>query len=558
MGSKYPNIVFFMVLWTEYLLGSEEGVDFLEKFSAQTSTYCGMRDVLEPNVQPEVLEKNWLSLGTSSSNEHSNSKGFKKATDSIDFPMGVLGKTNDFGANKFLRKPVYCHPHPNEYARPTAAEMVASHHSGKMSESDGIHWNHNYRPKHLLNQRVHYQPLVNTFEPSKTMDANEEKAQVSEIAIQLQTKKHLEEASISDTSKKVLKRKKDSDGQTVKNKISGKNLSKNKNKYPKKIKGLLEADLQSIVRAERFIISALQRKIQFKQRLMKLLEPKNSLINLEFIQECISSLRKSLEFDVKLSMLANLNIIEKQILKNGDDQFYIKDLKVKDFFTKPYDISFKIKYNPPIKPNYQEILNRFQTDFRRMIESIDFRNLVRQFIPIDEQKGSHTFKPEEWQAFDGNTDSYLRKSSKKMYVGKVFLVYSIIINKIFCDGPKDDGFFRRQRGAIEFYNSVCGALEPDEKGIFFINRDSIPVFADTSTENPNLIKLISSFNKSLANKRYVHLDRNLFIMAMNLIRIWLIQYRPQLHNKITSKRIFHSLFKPFLNSILEILLKLSG
>ncbi|KAI8454262.1 hypothetical protein BY996DRAFT_7107580 [Phakopsora pachyrhizi] len=111
---------------------------------------------------------------------------------------------------------------------------------------------------------------------------------------------------------------------------------------------------------------------------------------------------------------------------------------------------------------------------------------------------------------------------------------------------------------MEFYNSICGAAKPDEKGIFFIERDAILGSIETSTEKATLEKLISTFNKSLANKRYVHLDRNLFIMAMILIRIWLMQYRTELYNKTKSGKIFIFLFKPFLNSILEILLKLSG
>ncbi|KAI8449770.1 hypothetical protein BY996DRAFT_6418093 [Phakopsora pachyrhizi] len=77
---------------------------------------------------------------------------------------------------------------------------------------------------------------------------------------------------------------------------------------------------------------------------MKLLEPENSWVKLDFIQECISSIQKLTQNDMKDSMLANLDYINRQIVKHGGEEFYITDTEARAFFSTPEAIRFKIKF----------------------------------------------------------------------------------------------------------------------------------------------------------------------------------------------------------------------
>ncbi|KAI8450803.1 hypothetical protein BY996DRAFT_7353069, partial [Phakopsora pachyrhizi] len=260
------------------------------------------------------------------------------------------------------------------------------------------------------------------------------------------------------------------------------------------------------------------------------------------------------------SMLANLGYIVRQIVKHGGEEFYIRDSEVRAFFSTPEASRFKIKSDSNPKPNAQSIRYRFLADFKKIVEAMSFENIVKKILNVDDLNSSPAFKPELWQSFELKESMDSRRLSKKIYVGKVFLVYSIIINKIFCDGPNDDRFIERQRAAIEFYDSVFGSVDPDDSGNFVLRIDSLPELAESSSERKVEIENgISIFNTNLGEREYLYMnyERALHANAMFLLETWLSLHRTELYKKLNIGIFLRTRFKPFLNSIFEILLQIS-
>ncbi|CAH7690618.1 expressed protein, partial [Phakopsora pachyrhizi] len=516
---NFKKPIICLALWTKCTEGSEETVDFLAKFSGQTNTHSSVSNVFETAVQPTTPEMNWLSLGASSSNEESASKRFKKATENIGISWRVKGIPNDFCTNGLLRQPNFQIAQPNVLASLTAATMVENLFTSQSSKPHNVRWKHIYNPELFPNQVHHYQASVNSFKFPNILESNMDIEHITEIEPQYGTEKYKEQFRISNPSDIVLGSKEKSNGQTVVKKDSKKTSYNKKRKYLSKDKHLSETGLIDEVHEKVLNTLTPQQMEKFEKKLMELLRPENSLIKSNFFEGCISSLHKLNKSDLKDSMLANLDCIKSQIDRHAGAEFYITDSEAKDFLTKPEGISFKIKYNSTIMPKKaQAILFDYLKDLKLTIESMDFRSIIKNIFSAGKVKLPPKFNPEEWKTF--HVEKYLppNRFRKKMYIGKIFLVYSIMINKIFCDGPKNDEFIKRQIAAIEFYNSACGGFIPDKWGNFFIKTDFL---VDSLIKKVSLEKMVNRFNKKVVKKRNMNsnLERTLFAKTMILIEI---------------------------------------
>ncbi|CAH7687594.1 hypothetical protein PPACK8108_LOCUS22401 [Phakopsora pachyrhizi] len=538
---NFPNILLCLILCAKFAHGCEEAVDFLASFSSQSKTNSRLPDVFEPTIQPETLEKNWLSLGTSKLNIEPNDKHYKKATDKNDHLLEVLRKnSNNIDKNELLGNPVKQNLQPNGHGRSIAASFAENSFIAQSSKPDNVRGNYMYDKELLVNHDLQYQSSVGSSKNSKIMAPNKRKTHITEIDAQKKTQNIKEQALNPDSSKLSLKRIKKIDDQTVANKKLKKTSIRKKRKYQKKHESLLLTNSGNSSRGDKVIITP-QQKAKFEDYMMKLLEPENSWVKLDFIQGCISSIQI--------------------IVKHGGEEFYIRDSEVRAFFSTPEASRFKIKSDSNPKPNAQSIRYRFLADFKKIVEAMSFENIVKKILNVDDLNSSPAFKPELWQSFELKESMDSRRLSKKIYVGKVFLVYSIIINKIFCDGPNDDRFIERQRAAIEFYDSVFGSVDPDDSGNFVLRIDSLPELAESSSERKVEIENgISIFNTNLGEREYLYMnyERALHANAMFLLETWLSLHRTELYKKLNIGIFLRTRFKPFLNSIFEILLQISG
>ncbi|CAH7687603.1 hypothetical protein PPACK8108_LOCUS22411 [Phakopsora pachyrhizi] len=557
---NFPNLFLCLALLTKFTHGYEEAVDFLASFSSQFKTDSRASDVFEPIIQAETLEKDWLSLGTSNSKGETSDKHYEKVTDKNGIFLGTLGKSNDLGSNNFLPgHHVYQNHQPKWYGMPIASTMAANPDIAQSSKPDNVRVNYMYDPNILINHDPQYQSSVNSFKKSKIMDSNKGKAHATKIDIQHNPQNFKEQTLNSEISIISSKKIKKFGPQIVSNTRFKKKTTKKKRKYKKKHQDFLVAKLWNSVLGKKIIITP-QQKEKFEGDMMKLLEPENSWVKLDFIQECISSIQKLTQNDMKDSMLANLDYINRQIVKHGGEEFYITDTEARAFFSTPEAIRFKIKSVSKSRLKTQSIRYHFLGNFKVLIEPMSFENLVKKILNFGELKLIPISNPTQWQSFDLKESMDSRKLSKKMYVGKLFLIYSIMINKIFCDGPNDDRFIERQREAIKFYDTVFGASNQDDSENFVFRIDSLPKLAELSDRKDIQEKGISKFNSNLEEVEFVYMnyERTLYANAMFLIETWLSIYRTGLYNQLNKGIRLKTRFRPFLNSIFEILLQLIG
>ncbi|KAI8459191.1 hypothetical protein BY996DRAFT_6803241 [Phakopsora pachyrhizi] len=548
---KLPKILLCLTLWTKCTKGSEEAIDFLASFPGQTKTSNRVPNVYEPIVQTETLEKNWLSLGRSNSNGGSDER-LKEAIESNEHPLTVLGMSSDLGTNEIIRLPIYRIPQVSGHARLKAPAMAATQFGAQSSKTFNALYNN---PELLSKHSPQHQPFVSLIKPSCTVNASKNKAHVTEIDLRHLELQNNEHGLVSGRSEMVFKKRKSNNGQSFKDESSKEMLNKKEIIYTNKHNILVANRWDG--RKTKMLIKP-EQKVKFQNELMALLEPESPMIKLDFIKRCIESI-KELKNGMRDSMLDNLACIKRQINKHGGEDFYITDSEVNDFSKKPSGVSYKIKSSSisnPKKP--KEIYYCFLKNFKEMVEPINFENLINQFVGVDELNPSVTMNPEQWHAFNEEKNLTLRLW-KKMYIGKVFLMYSIMINKIFSNGPKNNDFITQQRAAIEFYNSVCGTADPDERGNFFMKTDILLPLVKSPEERLTLENLSLNFDNNLKYKKnkFPNSERTLFANAMILIEIWLSMCRVGLHNKIYLEKNSKYFLKPFMNSIFEILLQIS-
>ncbi|KAI8449443.1 hypothetical protein BY996DRAFT_7479233 [Phakopsora pachyrhizi] len=148
-------------------------------------------------------------------------------------------------------------------------------------------------------------------------------------------------------------------------------------------------------------------------------------------------------------------------------------------------------------------------------------------------------------------------------IRRLFLVYSTLINKIFCEGKKDleRNFHKRQEDAIHSFDKAWELVEIDRMssrknyhyGVSFIATKKLPLDARYVLNFLNTydIKLgpekTTSIFKFRANSRL----RPQSEAVWKFIALWLAKYRVNLYNEIFSgnDKVVTKL-KPFLNSLI--------
>ncbi|KAI8455859.1 hypothetical protein BY996DRAFT_7005951 [Phakopsora pachyrhizi] len=140
-----------------------------------------------------------------------------------------------------------------------------------------------------------------------------------------------------------------------------------------------------------------------------------------------------------------------------------------------------------------------------------------------------------------NTPESLRKIRamviSKFQIRNYFLIYSTLINKIFCESVKDveQNFLKRQGQAIEFFESFWKICSIDRDGTFLIGEDklrSIGNFDEVHLTQKNCLTDIKDFFNQ-TNYHELNTARQFKVM-WSLINLWLIYYRSDLFIKTLS------------------------
>ncbi|KAI8458166.1 hypothetical protein BY996DRAFT_6866287 [Phakopsora pachyrhizi] len=310
-------------------------------------------------------------------------------------------------------------------------------------------------------------------------------------------------------------------------------------------------------RVEKEIVPAL--KNGFEHDLMKLIDLGTPLIQLDLIKEFGLKAKSLKRKQTALSIIENLSLVENQIKEHGGTDFFVTDDEVLKFLSYPLQRNFVINYSnsensrPLSAPIYT-------TALKNQLRGTDFSILVVKLLSASGVNPLTSLQLGLWKGLKNKSKKceLRRNFAKKSTIGKLFLVYSIIINKIFCNGPEDSGFTERQVKALEFYQSVFGNFEANHKGLYKIPEHKEENYLVRSNINKAEIDLLL---KDL-NTRYVHKEshrsRQQFWIAWNLVELWLIKSRNKLHQTLKNRNIkIADNFKPFINNIVYALLELN-
>ncbi|KAI8445034.1 hypothetical protein BY996DRAFT_8019003 [Phakopsora pachyrhizi] len=282
--------------------------------------------------------------------------------------------------------------------------------------------------------------------------------------------------------------------------------------------------------------------ITFEDALMELINPEEPLIRSDLFKIYLLRAEKIKENQKKNIVTNVINLIEERYSIIKKEYFYVTDFEVRKFLT--VKIYQGLKLNPHLnqRNQSQSFERTFLTEIRAKIEAINFENLVKHFVEVNRLNSFSNLKGNQTFGFQ------LRRNS---YIEKLFLVHSIMVNKIFCGESKDESFIARQKDSIEFYDSVFKKIKVDKSGNSFMSTDTFSKIDEPLRKKIGLDKKIISFNNCSFDLRQ-NQERAQFRMAWILIELWLAFCRPHLYNQLNHGNIIQSSFKPFLNTLIKI------
>ncbi|CAH7686751.1 hypothetical protein PPACK8108_LOCUS21451 [Phakopsora pachyrhizi] len=184
---------------------------------------------------------------------------------------------------------------------------------------------------------------------------------------------------------------------------------------------------------------------------------------------------------------------------------------------------------------------------RKNMETASFKNVVSTYFITDKSES-----PEWWGEFTNFRDPL----KIKKFIAKTFFVYTMIINKVFCEDPNQDLFMKYEKQAVEFLSIIFDGADVNRRGRFFLNIEDIQQPSDGASifmENQK-IKTVNEFNTIMKEKRSTVEMRQLG-MAWKLVELWMAQYRSDLYKKLLIKFKMRDNLKPFVNLLLILLMK---
>ncbi|KAI8445436.1 hypothetical protein BY996DRAFT_7962306 [Phakopsora pachyrhizi] len=149
--------------------------------------------------------------------------------------------------------------------------------------------------------------------------------------------------------------------------------------------------------------------------------------------------------------------------------------------------------------------------------------------------------------------------NQRFNLRKLFLVYSTLMNKIFCTGKHDlqENFLDRQKDAMDYFDLVLGLLETDNNvpNNYLIRDENLPLNEDSKKifleQSPSLKLPDNKFQFKLVNG-----DRNRIDVIWKFIALWLAKKKTEHYKEIYCCKdytMFH--FKQFFNSLFFYILK---
>ncbi|CAH7674353.1 hypothetical protein PPACK8108_LOCUS9263 [Phakopsora pachyrhizi] len=247
-------------------------------------------------------------------------------------------------------------------------------------------------------------------------------------------------------------------------------------------------------------------------------------------------------------------LINDQVNVNSGESFYVLDSQVKSFFGFKYS-DFKVK-SPYLEKASTIKNNNYYADqlAKTFGKSIKFIPWEVVFPAKDKiklfQKRETIMKSKGIGKFVAN---YGILPTQRFNLRKLFLVYSTLINKVFCSGEKDleENFLDRQEAAMDFFDEIMSLLETDNDSppTYFIRTENFPL--DKVSSSMLINKLTFFFQQDRFQFKIPGRNRSKIDVIWKFLALWLakekhIYFKQIYHHKslvlLRLKNFFNSLF----------------
>ncbi|CAH7686741.1 expressed protein [Phakopsora pachyrhizi] len=242
--------------------------------------------------------------------------------------------------------------------------------------------------------------------------------------------------------------------------------------------------------------------------------------------------------------------INDQVKKNGGNFFYISDKQVKNFLNlNIHDFKVESLFSKGAKIDRNYYANYLAHKICTAIEFIPW-----EVISTSDEKISLFGKRELYQKEMRNNKigaDYGALPTLRFTFRKIFLLYSTLINKIYCSGEHDTqaNFIVRQKAAMDFFDMTIRLIEIDSKDtdIYFIRNESFPLDEDASFFFFKRSYL--SFPTDRFQFKIVCGERNKVDTAWKFIALWMAKEKYEYFKKIYCQKLLILNFKNFFSSL---------
>ncbi|CAH7688035.1 hypothetical protein PPACK8108_LOCUS22927 [Phakopsora pachyrhizi] len=234
----------------------------------------------------------------------------------------------------------------------------------------------------------------------------------------------------------------------------------------------------------------------------------------------------------KSSIMDYLYILEYMTKKNEMDYLLIKESQFHDLKTQENYASETIK----------------------VFDRLDWKKIFTADIYVNEvEMMKLILKTKSIPSWAGKYTMYTRSI---LIIRNLFIAYSTLVNKIFCEGIVDlkENFLKRQTEAIQFFDSIWSLFKTKKFGLLTIEDEDLPI--SNSLKNEFLNSFICKYTKNHFQIKINTCNKNRNETLWKIMHLWIFNSRYNLHkllNNQNKKPYFN--FKCFLQSMFVCIIK---
>ncbi|KAI8458695.1 hypothetical protein BY996DRAFT_6834414, partial [Phakopsora pachyrhizi] len=257
----------------------------------------------------------------------------------------------------------------------------------------------------------------------------------------------------------------------------------------------------------------------------------------------------------KSSIMDYLYILEYMTKKNEMDYLLIKESQFHGFFSKPAPSFFKLKktyhFTKKIDLKTQE---NYASETIKVFDRLDWKKIFTADIYVNEvEMMKLILKTKSIPSWAGKYTMYTRSI---LIIRNLFIAYSTLVNKIFCEGIVDlkENFLKRQTEAIQFFDSIWSLFKTKKFGLLTIEDEDLPI--SNSLKNEFLNSFICKYTKNHFQIKINTCNKNRNETLWKIMHLWIFNSRYNLHkllNNQNKKPYFN--FKCFLQSMFVCIIK---